>query len=348
MSKKIITIEFVKQSFANEGYILLSSEYISAHDKLKYICSEGHRHTISWANWQQGKRCAYCSKRPPINIENIKLSFESENHILLTKEYKNNSQKLEYICPKVHKHSISWTNWQKGARCPYCAGNAVMGIDYINDCFSKEGYKLLTKNYINCAQKLQFICPNGHKHYITWDKWRSGSRCYYCSKIVKKSIDDIKQSFEEEGYQLLTTYYLNNTQKLRYKCKNNHYGEITWRDWNTGRRCGKCYKEYNFGANAPNWKGGVSCDPYCDAWADKEYKKDIKERDGNQCLNPHCKRISDRLSIHHIDYNKQNCSPSNLITLCISCNSMANKDRKWHIEWYQTILNKRYNFNYKE
>jgi len=30
------------------------------------------------------------------------------------------------------------------------------------------------------------------------------------------------------------------------------------------------------GAGSPHWKGGISCVPYCDAWADKEYKESIK------------------------------------------------------------------------
>ena len=44
------------------------------------------------------------------------------------------------------------------------------------------------------------------------------------------------------------------------------------------RSCGCIFKEM-CGENHPNWKGGISCEPYCDAWADKEYKEDMKERD---------------------------------------------------------------------
>ncbi len=96
------------------------------------------------------------------------------------------------------------------------------------------------------------------------------------------------------------------------------------------------------GANHPNWKGGVSIEPYCNVWSDNEYKNDIKNRDGNLCLNPYCLHHSNNLVIHHIDYIKKNCHPFNLITVCVSCNAMANKDRKWHTYWYQAIIHKRY------
>ena len=38
--------------------------------------------------------------------------------------------------------------------------------------------------------------------------------------------------------------------------------------------------ETKIGENNPNWKGGISCEPYCDVWLDKHFKESIKERDG--------------------------------------------------------------------
>jgi len=98
----------------------------------------------------------------------------------------------------------------------------------------------------------------------------------------------------------------------------------------------------NSGKNNPNWKGGVQNDPYCEMWTIKEFKQMILDRDLNKCLNPACKKNCNVMSIHHIDYNKINCSPSNLITLCTSCNSTANYNRQWHESWYIAIILKRY------
>ena len=100
---------------------------------------------------------------------------------------------------------------------------------------------------------------------------------------------------------------------------------------NTGRLSGK---------NNPNWKGGISREPYCYLWFDTEYKNFIKDRDGNVCLNPEC---SDGryLHIHHINYNKKDSTPQNLITVCKSCNAKANFNRKWHEAWYQAIMYRR-------
>jgi len=102
------------------------------------------------------------------------------------------------------------------------------------------------------------------------------------------------------------------------------------------------YRKIMIGPNNPNWKGGIAADPYCAVWLDQEYKESIKERDDYMCLNPCCLKIGNTLAIHHVDYNKKNCGPMNLITLCDSCNGRANGDREWHMSWYQAIINRRY------
>ena len=53
-----------------------------------------------------------------------------------------------------------------------------------------------------------------------------------------------------------------------------------------------------------NWQGGKSIEPYCDAWADKEFKEDIKKRDNYTCQL--CSSKED-LCIHHINYEKKDC-----------------------------------------
>lgn len=66
----------------------------------------------------------------------------------------------------------------------------------------------------------------------------------------------------------------------------------------------------------------------------------IKERDNYTCQNcgmnenDHFKIMEFGLNIHHINYNKENCNERNLITVCHSCNSKANKDRDYWFAFY--------------
>jgi len=234
-------INFIRQEFEKEGYQLLTKEYKNSSQKLEYICPKGHIGTIVWGNWQQGARCAECNgtKRKDINF--IKQEFEKEGYQLLTTIYKNSKQKLEYICPKEHRSSITWSDWNSGKRCAECSGKKKKDINFIRQEFKKEGYELLTKEYINSSQKLEYICPKGHRSSITWGNWTSNYRCKLCADIVlRKDVESVRQAFEKEGYQLLTTNYKNSMQKLRYVCPIKHKGNTTWARWQQGHRCAKC------------------------------------------------------------------------------------------------------------
>jgi len=122
---------------------------------------------------------------------------------------------------------------------------------------------------------------------------------------------------------------------------------MRWGNFRHGKRCPECSKiKQNLqimGENHYNWKGGITAEPYCQIWLDKEYKEDIKRRDNYKCQNPDCWGTSKRLTIHHIDYIKKHCDPWNLVTLCNSCNSRANHGRKLHTRFYRNIIKKKHN-----
>ena len=88
---------------------------------------------------------------------------------------------------------------------------------------------------------------------------------------------------------------------------------------------------YVTGARHWAWQGGISQDPYPPKFT-AYLKRKIRRRDGYTCQ--HCGR-QDALSVHHIDYDKANCDPCNLITLCVSCNSKANANRERWQAYYQ-------------
>jgi hypothetical protein len=194
MGKKL-SIDTVKQSFAEEGYQLLTTECKKSSQKLELICPQKHKYLTTWNRWQQGKRCFLCSyEKRSINrrlgIDVVRLSFEKEKYLLLTTEYRSNKQKLEFICPKDHRHSISWINWQKGQRCGICSGRYLC-FEKVKDSFERENYHLLTTEYNNNIQKLEYVCPKNHFHDISYSNWQKGERCGICSPKFSRPEKEI-------------------------------------------------------------------------------------------------------------------------------------------------------------
>jgi len=100
------------------------------------------------------------------------------------------------------------------------------------------------------------------------------------------------------------------------------------------------------GKNNPNWKNGSSFDPYGKEFNDK-LKKQIRKRDNHTCqeCGKHQKEFKSKLPIHHIDFNKKNNNPFNLISLCKKCHPKTNSNRKHWMRYFKNIMALREIFN---
>lgn len=81
------------------------------------------------------------------------------------------------------------------------------------------------------------------------------------------------------------------------------------------------------GKNNPNWRGGLSNLPYPIEY-NKKYRNKIRKRDNSICQI--CKRFIEddrKVTVHHIDYNKDNLNPNNSILLCNICHGKTGYSR---------------------
>lgn len=177
-----------------------------------------------------------------LTLDFVKSSFEKEGYTLLSKEYKSVKVKLKYVCPKGHVHEIGWSEWnsKRKHRCPYCANNAALNIDIIREEFLTSNYELLDTVYINSKQSFKYRCDNGHVNSMRIDHFRRGIRCPFCSGFIKKSINEVREIIESEGYKLLSDEYKNVHTKLLVQCKKRHQYKVSFHSWLQGSRCPYC------------------------------------------------------------------------------------------------------------
>lgn len=93
------------------------------------------------------------------------------------------------------------------------------------------------------------------------------------------------------------------------------------------------------GYKNPNWKGGISLISYSINWTET-LKRSIRERDKYICQYCGEQQGNKGLSVHHINYDKKDCNPKNLITLCQKCHARTNFKRDYWIKYLQLILEK--------
>lgn len=82
--------------------------------------------------------------------------------------------------------------------------------------------------------------------------------------------------------------------------------------------------------NHPRWKGGLSYEPYSTDFNSK-LKLHIRKLYGFTCqlCDIHENELNEKLSVHHIDYNKQNNQIHNLLPLCRKCHIKTNTNRDY-------------------
>ena len=120
----------------------------------------------------------------------------------------------------------------------------------------------------------------------------------YCSCPVVKG-KNIKSNIGKHGHWTGKKFSIEVREKIRDAKlgeRNHMYGKT--RTSEIKASISQKNKGRLIGNKNPNWRGGISLEPYCDVWLDKDYKESIKERDGYKCTNCGC--VHKRLDAHHL------------------------------------------------
>lgn len=192
-------------------------------------------------------------------------------------------------------------------------------LEIARELFEEKGLVLLSIEFINCKQKLQFICKKHEDEGIqetTLDKLiHRNQGCRKCgyeriSKFqTKHTIEEVRELFDKNGYNLISTEYKRNKDKLQYICRKHRdkgIQEISLDNFLRGRGCYYCGRERTekserkrlIGELNPMWKGGIT--PLHNYLRDKilQWKKDSFKNADYKCDITGIKDVS--LIIHHL------------------------------------------------
>lgn len=122
------------------------------------------------------------------------------------------------------------------------------------------------------------------------------------------------------------------TEETRKKIGDGHRG--LKRNAETKKRMSESAKGKHNGDKHGNWQGGKSLEPYAVDW-NETLRRSIRERDKYTCQMCKSPQGDIALHVHHIDDNKENSHPSNLISLCRSCHGKTGHDKKKWEEYFK-------------
>ena len=171
-------------------------------------------------------------------------------------------------------------------------------------------------------------CANKHK-----SKGKKINTCVDCGKIIRQ------QSTRCET-----------CAGIKHRVKKNHCIECDKVIQPKAKRCSKCdltkrnKENIRNGSKNGNWKGGLSFGKYCHKF-NNQRKEKIRKEYGRKCVI--CGKNEEdngkKLTVHHVDYNKeQGCKDHEwkLVPLCKSCHAKTNGNRTyWETKLITEVLN---------
>lgn len=195
----------IVSSLAEDNYTLVSFDGATEKDVMIVMCNHAHEYPVNFSSWKQGTRCPKCAGNEKHDIIFVCEFLAKNGFRLISETYNGAHSGLDVQCEKCNfAFKNAWTAFQqKKVVCPQCDSKNFKSkkkdFDFIKQEIEKYRYKLISENYINCEEKLQLICPEGHKCEISYDKFKQGRRCKYCKKskgehkiceyLINKKID---------------------------------------------------------------------------------------------------------------------------------------------------------------
>lgn len=173
--------EDVKNKVESQGWILLEEDYFGNRStKLKCMCPKGHIQYRSISAFDQKRNCKFCfMDSRKTNFDFIKETLESRGWILLETEYINSHTKMKCICPNGHIQEKTWGYFVANTGCIICS-KWKYSKESVVEYLGKDGYFLLSDNYIDTKTEIEIMCPRQHIYCVRFSSFIRGQRCKIC------------------------------------------------------------------------------------------------------------------------------------------------------------------------
>ena len=173
-------------------------DYKNITSKLKFECIKGHEWEAISSRIKYNHWCLICGiERQRNSINDVIKLVEQKGGELLSKEYKNNKQKLEVDCGKGHIWEVNYNSLKNGSWCPDC-----------KQSLSEKIFRIVMEKVFNCPFK------------SCWPKWLKNQNGHKLQ--IDGYNEELKIGFEYQGIQhFINTLYFHRTEEGFERRKSN-------------------------------------------------------------------------------------------------------------------------------
>lgn len=218
--------------------------------------------------------------------------------------------KLKFCSRECYEN---YRNRNKNHTCAYCG-----------KVFERAQWRIDKRKKANHNHKLVFCSFECSKKWHVGEKHQRFNQidtvCVICGKV-----------FRDTNWRVST----GRTKTCSNECKYKYIGLLS-------KNRERSLDEFVRGENHPNWRGGISFEPYCPKF-NKEFKERVRAFFNYRCVE--CGKTQEEegraLCIHHVNYNKKTCCDNTIplfVPLCDTCHKHTNHNREyWQLHFTELI-----------
>lgn len=221
--KAKLTEEKIKEFLTTKDVKWFGGEYKNNKSKLTLQCKDGHIYDMRVNNFLSGQSCPTCSGHKKYEVEDMKSIVEEANYIF---NYYDECQKKMNIHCGNNEHppyDVNIRVFVRGVRCPHCQNVGRLSISEVRESLEREGYSLLSEEYINLRTPIHIRCNMGHEYTSPYSNFKNGYRCPKCNgssgeKRITSYLESLGEVYEREktfedcvwetGYKLRYDFYI--------------------------------------------------------------------------------------------------------------------------------------------
>lgn len=174
-------------------------------------------------------------------FDSLQKIVETKEGRIISKEYSTKNEKMEFECKEQHRWKTKPTSIFNGHWCPICNNTVPYTIENMKKVAQEKGGQCLSTHYQNAHTKLTWKCEKGHVwQAIPKSIYLHGTWCAVCKGVKKLTIEDMKELAEQKNGVCLSMKYVNNREKLRWRCEKGHEWESSAANIKSGKWCPRC------------------------------------------------------------------------------------------------------------
>ena len=232
---------------AREIIVMRGGEIVEElnHEKqLHFRCGKGHDWSTSYKQIVfYGRWCPQCARENTADakkkdLQDIIEFARTKGGDCLSREYTDNTTKMEWKCERGHVWFTSWSSIQQGSWCPECRKRTLLEMQ---ELARSRGGECLSTEYVSMRHELHWRCSRGHEWNVRPSNiLYEGTWCPDCARKYKQKIEDVIDWQTDAGIRCVSKEFIHQTSPLRWQCKNGHIWSRSAADARVSNLCPLC------------------------------------------------------------------------------------------------------------